>query len=114
MKFEKKEFGDTINILANDHYVAMPLKIDTSETDGVMKAGKPVAADGKKAATTSSGEPAVQSSNAIGVLLHDVEGDNPNGTVVIHGFIETTKAQTHSGVTVDAPTKAVLPMIRFM
>lgn len=114
MKFEKKHFGDTVNILANDHYVAMPLKIDTSETDGIMKAGTPVAANGKKAKTTSSGEPAVQSSDAVGVLLHDVTGDNPNGTVVIHGFIDTAKAQTYSGVTVDAATKAALPMIRFM
>lgn len=115
MKFAKKSFGDTLTILAFDHFVAMPLKIDFTEVeDGIVKAGTPIAADGKAAKTTSSGEPPVSSSNAVGILLEDVYEDDPNGAVVIHGFIDKTKAQTHSGVTVDDATKAALPMIRFM
>lgn len=115
MKFTKTAFGDTLTILAFDHFVAMPLKIDFTEVEeGVVKAGTPISADGKKAKTTSSGEPAVSSSNAVGILLQDVYKDDPNGAVVIHGFIDTTKAKNHSDVTVDEETKAALPMIRFM
>lgn len=111
MKFEKKAFGDVVNILACDHYAAMQSKIDfTDFPDGVAKAGTPIAKDGKKA--TTSGEPA--ESNAIGILLHDVYKDSPNGAVILHGFIQEQKAQIHSGVTVDDATKAALTMINFV
>lgn len=111
MKFtETGTYGDTTEILFNDHYVARRKVLDfTGNADGVIKAGTPIGSDGKAAVT--SGDPAV--SNAIGVLLHDVYADNPNGSVVVHGFIDTAKAQTNSGVTVDDATKAVLPMILF-
>lgn len=115
MKFEKKEFGKVVNILACDHYAAMQSKIDfTDFPDGVAKAGTPIAKDGKKAKTTQSGEPAVSKSDAIGILLHDVYKDSPNGAVILHGFIQEQKAQIHSGVTIDDATKAALTMINFV
>lgn len=109
MKFTKTgPFGGTKEILYNDHYVGRPITVDlTGVTGGVMKAGTPLAADGGAAVTTES------ASDAVGILLYDVDANNPNGTIVIHGFIDTAKAQAHSGVTVDAATKAALPMILF-
>ena len=46
---------------------------------------------------------------AKGVLLHDVvKAENPNGTIVIHGFIKKAKLPA-------APASTVaLPMIQFM
>jgi hypothetical protein len=109
MKFTKTgTYGGTTEILANDHYVAVPKALDfTGNTDGVFKAGTPIGADGKAAVTTSD------VSNAVGILLSDVTADNPNGTIIIHGFIDTAKAQAHSGVTVDAAAKSALPMVLF-
>lgn len=109
MKFtETGTYGDTIEILANDHYVAIPKALDfTGNSTGIFKAGTPIGADGKAAVTTEG------TSNAVGILLHDVEEDNPNGAIVVHGFIDTAKAQVDSGVTVDAATKSALPMVRF-
>lgn len=107
MKFEKTNYDGTYNILHNDHFVAKPIVVDVS--GGTVKAGTPLSADGKAAVT--SGTPAV--SNAVGILLHDVPVDNPNGALLIHGFVNTAKAQAHSGVTVDAATKSALPMISF-
>lgn len=111
MKFKKTgPFGGTTEILFNDHFVATRKVLDfTGNSDGVIKAGTPIGADGKAAVT--SGDPAA--SNAIGILLHDVYADNPNGSIVIHGFVDTAKAQTNSGVTIDDATKAALPLILF-
>lgn len=115
MKFEKKAFGKVVNILGCDHYVAVQSKIDfTDFPDGIAKAGTPIAKDGKKAKTTQSGEPPVSKSDAVGILLHDVYVDSPNGAVVFHGFIQEQKAQIHSGITIDDATKAALTMISFV
>ena len=66
-------------ILYNDHYVAIPY--DCSEIaaneDGIVPAGTIIPAN---------------DASAIGVLLSDVKKDeNPNGTIVIHGFIKKSK-----------------------
>lgn len=109
MKFTKTgTYGGTVNILFNDHYVAKPVALDfTDVPSGVILAGTPIAADGTIAVTENS------ASNAIGILLHDTYVDNPNGTVIVHGFIDTAKAKAHSGVTIDDATKGALPMIAF-
>lgn len=76
MKFTKKNIDQGKLILANDHYVAIPYNCEALESlavDGVIKAGTIIP---KNDAT------------AKGVLFSDVElASNPNGTIVIHGFI---------------------------
>lgn len=78
MKFTERSVPQGKMILANDHYVAIPYDCSTlSATDGVVRAGTIVPAN---------------DATAIGVLLTDVVlAENPNGTIVIHGFIESTK-----------------------
>lgn len=109
MKFSQTgNYGDTVEILFNDHFVAKRVVLNfTNVSDNVIKAGTPIAADGTVAVTENS------VSNAIGILLHDTYADNPNGVVVVHGFIDTAKAKAHSGVTIDDATKDALPMIAF-
>lgn len=106
MKFTKTNYDGTYNILANDHFVSIPIVVDVSGGNTV-KAGTPLSADGKASVTTSG------TSNAAGVLLHDVSVDNPNGALLVHGFVDTAKAHAHSSVTVDAATKTALPQILF-
>ena len=82
MKFKRTSIAADKLILANDHYVAIPY--DCSEVsageNGVIPAGTIIPANDSK---------------AIGVLLTDVvPKENPNGAVVIHGFIETAKLPT--------------------
>lgn len=101
MKFEKTSYDGTYNILFNDHFVGKTIVVDVSS--GAVKAGSPIDATGKS----------VNDATAVGILLHDVDADNPNGTIVIHGFIDTAKAQTHSGVIVAATAKTALPQILF-
>lgn len=104
MKFVQKDMGGRIEILANDHYVGKPVTVAFGTGVTLVKAGTPLSAAGGAATDT----------DVAGVLLWDVTPDNPNGTVVVHGFIETAKAQAHSGVTVTAAMKALLPMVSFV
>lgn len=91
MKFKRTDIGQPSNILANDHYVAVNYDCSklTADDEGVIKAGTIV--------------------DGVGVLLNDVcVNDNPNGAVVIHGFIDRDKLPT-------APTdESVFPQITFL
>lgn len=96
MKFTSNAVTRTAEILHNDHYVAIPYDCSalTANGDGIIPAGTIVPAN---------------DATAIGVLLHDVKkAGNPNGTIVIHGFIKKAKLPAAPASTVK------LPMIQFM
>ncbi len=96
MKFSHTAVTRTAEILHNDHYVAMPYDCSAIEAnaEGVIPAGTIVP---KNDAT------------AVGVLLHNVvKADDPNGTIVIHGFIKKSKLPAQPASTVS------IPMIKFM
>ena len=97
--------GD-VEILASKDFQAIPVKV-TVATDAestVVKAGSPIKADGTS--TTGTG--------AIGILLYDVDSAvNPNGAAVVQGIIDSTKAQTHSGITYVSGLYSALPGIVF-
>lgn len=80
MKYSTKTITTGVNILANDHYVAIPYncgELTALATDGVIPAGTIIPAN---------------DATAKGVLLNDVKVDeNPNGTIVIHGFVRNDK-----------------------
>lgn len=99
MKFTTKNVVSSVNILANDHYVTISYDctaLTSLATDGVIKAGTIIPAN---------------DATAVGVLLTDVVlGENPNGTIVIHGFIANAKLP----VAVDETAKTALPQIKFM
>lgn len=91
MKFTKTEVSGTKEILYNDHYVGKPYDcsaIDANEK-GIIPAGTIVPAN---------------DATAVGVLLHDVvKAENPNGTIVIHGFIRKDKLPVEPAQTVNIP-----------
>ena len=78
MKFTKTPVTSGVNILANDHFVGIPYdckNLTALATDNLIPAGTIIPAN---------------DATAIGVLLNDVKlNENPNGTIVIHGFIRT-------------------------
>ena len=86
-------------ILYNAHYVAIPFdctNLTSLATDGVIPAGTIVPANG---------------ATAVGILLHDVTlAENPNGTVVVDGFIKVDKIPTAP----SAAALGALPKITFM
>ena len=53
-------------------------------------------------------------SNAIGILMHDVYDDNPNTSLIVHGFVDKAKAEKNTGEDYDEATLAALPMIQLL
>lgn len=97
MKFTQKTVPQGKMILKNDHYVAMPY--DCSALSGLAKDG--VIPEGTLIPANDA--------TAIGVLLTPVVlAENPNGTIVIHGFIDKSKLPAEPAETV------ALPQIKFM
>lgn len=79
MKYTTTAVSRTPEILYNDHYVAIPYDCSEIETNeqGIIPAGTIVPTNNNL---------------AEGVLLHDVRPEeNPNGTIVIHGFVNVAK-----------------------
>ena len=93
MKFTSKSVTTGKNILANDHYVAIPYdctKLSALATDGVIPEGTIIPAN---------------DATAKGVLLTPVVlAENPNGTIVIHGTIHKSKLPAEPADTVNIPT----------
>ena len=101
MKFTTTHVAGTVEILAADDFIGIPIKV--TET-GVVKAGTPLTAAGAKSA---------DGSGAAGILLYDVDTEaNPNGTIVVQGVINQKKAEEYAGVTYDAAAlKTAVPGI---
>ena len=98
MEFKRTSIAADKLILANDHYAAMPYDCSSISDNGtgIVPAGTIIPAN---------------DSTAIGVLLSDVKKtENPNGTIVIHGFIEANKLPTAP----EADAKTALSMIKFI
>lgn len=73
-------------------------------TDGICKAGNPIASDGKKDNTTAP----------VGILLNDVYEDNPNGTIVkAFACVNETNANANANISISTETKEALPLIVF-
>lgn len=88
MKFSTHAVTRPLEILANDHYVGIPYDCSAiaANDKGVIPAGTIIPAN---------------DATAIGVLLSDVvKADNPNGTIVIHGFIKKSKLPAQPASTV--------------
>lgn len=101
MKFGKTSYAGTVEILAANDFDAIPVTVAAPGEGTVVKAGTPLTASGES--TTGS--------NAIGILLYDVDtAANPNGAAVVRGIIDSVKAQAHSGVSYNASNlKSALP-----
>jgi hypothetical protein len=96
---------DGVQILYNSAYTARAITLDTAAfADGICKAGTPIAVDGKIA----------NSNAAIGILLHDVYVERPQGTLVYYGTIRRDVAEAHCGLTyVDAMMAALKNVVFF-
>lgn len=96
MKYTTTAVSRSPEILYNDHYVGIPYDCSAiiANEQGIIPAGTIVPAN---------------DASAIGVLLSDVvKAENPNGTIVIHGFIKKSKLPAAPGEGVS------IPMVKFM
>ena len=99
MNYEAVAYAGDVEILKRPPFEGIAITLDFSEVVGdVVKAGTPISAAGVAANTSS----------AIGILLHDVSKERPQGTI-----LNKAVAEAHCGLTYDAAVKAALPMVVF-
>ena len=104
MKFSESSVAGTVEILASKDFTAIPITVAAPGSGTVVKAGTPLNSSAES--TTGSG--------AIGILLYDVDtAVNPNGALLVQGVIDSTKAQSHSGVSYVSALYTALPGIVF-
>ena len=110
MQYEQTEYVGDVQILKRKPFEAIPMTLDfTSVTQKKKKKKKVVKA------RTPIGKTGVADNTAtvVGILLHDVTEDRPQGTLLKKAYINTEVAKAHSGVTIETAVKTALPMIVF-
>lgn len=120
-----EKYGATNQILfAVEHQVSMGVVVSKDlgvvvGTKKIVKAGTPITGnlDARTTAFTAaatSGTP--EKSNAVGILLHDVDVtvDDNNGTILLFGFVNTNRIDTTTKAKITDEVKAALPMIKFV
>lgn len=121
----KETYGNTNQILfAIEHQVSMGVVVSKSlgvaeGTKKVVKAGTPLTGnlDARTTAfTAATAGSSTEASNAVGVLLHDVDvttGD-ANGTLLLFGFVNTNRIDATTKAKLTDTVKAAMPMIKFV
>lgn len=124
----KTTYANTKNILIgqDSYHISLPCVVGNAgvtAVDGkkILKAGTPLTGDitNRDAAftkATTSGSEGSKKSNAVAVLLHDVDvtDGNANGTIVLAGCIDLLKLDTATQALIDAETKTALQRIIFV
>ena len=110
MKYEQTEYVGDVQILKRKPFEAIPMTLDFSSVGTklanvkkVVKAGTPIGSTGV----------ADNTATVVGILLHDVTEDRPQGKLLKKAYINTAVAQKHSGVEIASAVKTALPMIVF-
>lgn len=121
----KETYGNTNQILfAIEHQVSMGVVVSkllgvAEGTKKVVKAGTPLTGnlDARTTAfTAATAGSSTEASNAVGVLLHDVDvttGD-ANGTLLLFGFVNTNRIDATTKAKLTDTVKAAMPMIKFV
>lgn len=121
----KETYGNTNQILfAVEHQVSMGVVVSKAlgvadGTKKVVKAGTPLTGnlDARTTAfTAATAGSSSEASNAVGVLLHDVDvttGD-ANGTLLLFGFVNTNRIDAKTKAKLTDIVKAAMPMIKFV
>ena len=92
--------------------------VDSTTGRKIAKAGTPVTGSLDDRVTTpfTKAQTTTGTSNAVGILLHDVDltkGDN-NGAILVFGFVNTNRLDTTTKALITAEVKAALPKITFV
>lgn len=121
----KETYGNTNQILfAVEHQVSMGVVVSKAlgvaeGTKKVVKAGTPLAGNLDERTTVftaATADSSTEASNAVGVLLHDVDvttGD-ANGTLLLFGFVNTNRIDETTKAKLTGIVKAAMPMIKFV
>ena len=110
MQYEQTEYVGDVQILKRKPFEAIPMTLDFTSVTQKLANGKKVVKAGTPIGKTGVAD---NTATVVGILLHDVTEDRPQGTLLKKAYINTAVAQEHSGVTIEAAVKTALPMIVF-
>lgn len=110
MQFEQTEHHGDVQILKRKPFEAIPMTLDFSSVSTKTKNGKKVVKAG-----TPIGKTGVEdnTTTVVGILLHDVTEDRPQGTILKKAYIDKAVAEAHYGTAYDTAVVTALPMIVF-
>lgn len=110
MQYEQTEYLGDVQILKRKPFEGIPMTLDFSLVTDTMSNGKKIV----KAGTPIGAKGTVDNTaTVVGILLHDVSEDRPQGTLLKKAYINILVAEEHSGVTYAASVKSALPMVVF-
>lgn len=121
----KETYGNTNQILfAVEHQVSMGVVVSKElgveeGTKKVVKAGTPLTGnlDARTTAfTAATAGSSTEASDAVGVLLHDVDvtTSDANGTLLLFGFVNTNRIDATTKAKLTDTVKKAMPMIKFV
>ena len=99
--------GVAVEILNRKEFEGVSMTLDftdvSANADGeyVVPAGTPIDGDGVPVEETPW-------DGAVGILLHDVYKERPQGTILTEAYVHTTRAQANCGLTYDAALTTAL------
>lgn len=110
MQFEQTTHLGDVQILKRKPFEGIAKTLDFSGVTEKLANGKKVVKAG-----TPIGSAGVVDNTAtvVGILLHDVVEDRPQGTLLKKAYINTAVAEEHSGLVYDEAVKTALPMVVF-
>lgn len=118
---KKETYGSGKQILfAVEHQVSMGIVVDksvgvTEGTKKIAKAGTPLTGDLDARGTAFTAATTSTDSDAVGILLHDVDVtvDDNNGAILLFGFVNTNMIDGTTKAKITEDVKKALPMIKF-
>ena len=110
MQYEQTKYVGDVQILKRKPFEAIPMTLDFTSVETKLANGKKVVKAGTPIGATVTVD---NTATVVGILLHDVTEDRPQGTLLKKAYIDTAVAQAHSGVEIISAVKTALPMIVF-
>ena len=110
MQYEQTEHLGDVQILKRKPFEGIPMTLDFTSVSTKLPNGKKVVKAGTPIGATGIVD---NTATVVGILLHDVSEDRPQGTLLKKAYINTAVAEKHCGVTYDTAVKTALPMVVF-
>lgn len=110
MQYEQTTYAGDVQILKRRPFEGVPMTLDFNGVSETTNSGKKVVKAGTPIGTNGVAD---NTATVVGILLHDVTEDRPQGTLLKKAYINTKVAEEHSGVTYDVAVKSALPMVVF-
>lgn len=110
MQFEQTSYAGDVQILKRKPFEGIAMTLDFTGVEDTLASGKKVVKAGTPIGAAGVAD---NTASVVGILLHDVTEDRPQGTLLKKAYINTAVAEKHAGITYDAGVKAALLMVVF-